>query len=140
MVRWKCENNSDSRHLKKKTFRRNWRWVFRTGTWTFISRDIHDLVLCAHRSSSYWFVGVKEKLKSLHTSELKTSSKNLEKRFQNGHILNIHVDNLYNELKLLQKDLLVENNTTNEILNFLKTLNTYQASCLIYKICNTPFI
>ena len=53
---------------------------------------------------------------------------------QNGHILDIDVDELSEELELLQMDLLIENNTANTIRNFLQMVDTYLVSCLTYTI------
>lgn len=61
------------------------------------------------------FLFITEKLKSLNTSEVKKSCKIFEKILQNGHIPKVNVDDLFNELKLLQKHLL----------NFLKMINIY---------------
>ncbi|KAL7586586.1 hypothetical protein Lser_V15G38154 [Lactuca serriola] len=83
------------------------------------------------------FLFTTEKLKLMNTSELKSCCKNMENRLQNGHISDINADDLFNKLKLLQKHLPVEHNTTNEILNFLKMMNTYPVSCLAYRILLT---
>nr|KAJ0206099.1 hypothetical protein LSAT_V11C500282060 [Lactuca sativa] len=46
---------------------------------------------------------------------------------QNFHISTINdVDDLFNESELLQKQLIVEHNTANKILNFLKMINIYR--------------
>lgn len=66
-----------------------------------------------------------EKLRSMNTSELKANCKNLKKKLQNGLILDIDNDSLFNELKLLQKHL-----SADRILNFLKIINIYPVSCI----------
>ena len=66
----------------------------------------------------FGFLFSNEKLKP---HELKASCKNFDIFLQNGDILDIDADDLFNELELLRKSLPVEHNTANT-LNFQKML------------------
>ncbi|XP_047331703.1 zinc finger MYM-type protein 1-like [Impatiens glandulifera] len=86
---------------------------------------------------TFGFLFTAEKLKSLDSVNLKRSCNNLEKKLENGHTSDINGEDLLNELRLLQKHLPNELDSTSAILNFLKRANCYPTSCLAYRIMLT---